>query len=253
MKRVLTAAVAIPVVVLITMFSPDWLFAFVVGGVSALSAGEFLSLAEKKGIGRPGSWFLALAALVAISFLGGAGWVLATLVLAVLVLMTVTIFSGPIETALGRVGMGFGAVVYCSITLGFLVITPRKLILLLFGIVWAGDVAAYYGGRALGRHFLAPKTSPRKTVEGAIAGFIGSIIAGLIGGVWLPGESWVTLAGISAATAIAGQLGDLAESALKRSADVKDSSSILPGHGGILDRLDSLFFAAPLFYWLLNR
>jgi phosphatidate cytidylyltransferase len=126
---------------------------------------------------------------------------------------------------------------------------PRERILLLLVIIWVGDTAAYYGGRAMGRHLLAPKVSPKKTIEGAIAGLVGSVIAGVAGAIWLhvpvSGLIW-----ISAATAIAGQVGDLAESVLKRSAGVKDSSSIIPGHGGILDRLDSLFFAAPIFYWL---
>jgi phosphatidate cytidylyltransferase len=252
MKRVITAAVAIPLVVLITVYSPDWIFAFAVGLVAALAVEEFLSLGEKKGIGRPGPWFLAPAALVTISFLGGSGWVLTTLGFAVISLMTVTIFSEPIEAALGRAGFGLGSVLYCSVTLGFLVLMPRELILLLFSIIWIGDTAAYYGGRALGRHLLASKVSPKKTVEGAIAGLIGSVIVGTLGGVWLLREPWLNLMGISAVTAIVGQMGDLAESVLKRSAGVKDSSSILPGHGGILDRLDSLFFAAPVFYWFFN-
>jgi phosphatidate cytidylyltransferase len=251
MKRVLTAAVAIPIVLLITIFSPDWLFAFVVGLVCAIAVDEFLSLAEKKGIGRPDRWFLALAALVAISFIGGGAWVLTVFTSSVIVLMTVTIFSEPLETALGRVGMGLGALAYCALTLGFLVLIPRELVLTLFAIIWVGDTAAYYGGRAFGRHRLAPKVSPHKTVEGAVAGLIGSVIAGFIAAFFL-GEPELRLAAISAATAVAGQLGDLAESVLKRSAGVKDSSSILPGHGGILDRLDSLFFAAPLFYWFFN-
>lgn len=252
MKRIATAVVAIPLVVLITIYSPDWIFAFVVGLVSALAVEEFLSLGEKKGIGRPGQWFLAPAAVVGISFLGGTGWVITALGLAVISILTVTIFSDPIETALGRVGVGLGGVVYCSITLGFLVLMPRKLILLLFAIIWVGDTAAYYGGRAFGRHFLAPKVSPKKTGEGAMAGLIGSVIVGTAGGAWFLGEPWLNVLGISAVTAVAGQLGDLAESVLKRSAGVKDSSSILPGHGGILDRLDSLFFAAPVFYWFFN-
>ena len=251
MKRVLTAAVAIPIVLLLTIFSPDWVFAFAVGLVCAVAVDEFLSLAEKKGIGRPDRWFLVPAAMVAISFIGGGGWVLTVLALSALTLMTVTIFSGPLEAALGRVGMGLGGLAYCSLTLGFLVLIPRELVLALFAIIWVGDTAAYYGGRSFGRHLLAPKVSPRKTIEGAIAGLIGSIGAGLAGAYFL-GEPPLPFAGISAATAIAGQLGDLAESVLKRSAGVKDSSSILPGHGGILDRLDSLFFAAPLFYWFFN-
>jgi len=251
MKRVLTAAVAIPFVVFITVFSPDWLFAFVIGLVCALAVDEFLSLAERKGIGRPGRWFLVPSALVAISFLGGANWVITAFALSALTLMTAMIFSERIETVLGRVGMGLGGVAYCSLTLGFIIMMPREQVLLLFAIIWVGDSAAYYVGRAFGRHSLAAKVSPKKTIEGAAAGLIGSVVAGVFGALSLR-EPWLQVAGISAATAIAGQVGDLAESVLKRSAGVKDSSSILPGHGGILDRLDSLFFAAPVFYWFFN-
>jgi phosphatidate cytidylyltransferase len=251
MKRVLTAAVAVPIVLLITIFSPDWLFALAVGLVCALAVDEFLALAERKGIGRPDRWFLAPAALVGVAFIGGGGWVLTVFASSTLALMTVTIFSEPIETALGRVAAGLGSVAYCSLTLGFLVLIPRELILALFAIIWVGDTAAYYGGTAFGRHLLALKISPKKTIEGAVAGLIGSVVAGAVAAFFL-GEPEMRMAGISAATAVAGQLGDLAESVLKRSAGVKDSSSILPGHGGILDRLDSLFFAAPLFYWFFN-
>jgi phosphatidate cytidylyltransferase len=256
MKRVLTAAVAIPLTILITVFSPDWLFALVVGLISACATEEFLALASKKGIGRPGRWFLAPAGFVAFSFIGGPGWVVPALVCAALVLMTAAVFAGPIETALVRVAMGLGGLVYCGLTLGFLISMsmgmPRPWILVLLGIIWTGDTAAYYCGRAFGRHLLAPKVSPKKTVEGAVAGLAGSVVAGLIGGAWVLGETTVGLAGIAAATAAAGQVGDLAESVLKRSAGVKDSSSILPGHGGILDRLDSLFFAVPVFYWFIS-
>ena len=252
MKRVLTAIVAIPIVVLITLFAPDWIFAFVVGLVAAWSADEFLSLGVARGMDRPGKWFLIPAMLVAASFIGGAAWVLTTLTSSAIALLTVTVFGKRLEVALARVSMGLGAIVYCSVTLGFLVLMPRELILVLFVIIWAGDSAAYYGGRALGRHPLAPTISPKKTVEGAIAGLAVSIVAGVAMGVWILGEPWPNLAAISAVTATVGQIGDLAESVLKRSAGVKDSSSILPGHGGILDRLDSLFLATPVFYWLFN-
>lgn len=252
MKRVLTAAIAIPVVVLITLFSPDWLFAVVVSVVSALGVEEFLALADKKGIGRPGRWFLVCPGLVVLSFLGGASLTLAALMFAVLTLMTAAIYTDPLDAGLGKVGMGLGSLVYCSLTLGFLVLMPRELIIVLLCVIWAGDTAAYYCGSAFGRHLLAPKVSPKKTVEGAIAGLIASMAAGVLVGTWLLGEPWLPLLGVSAAAAIAGQVGDLAESVLKRSAGVKDSSSILPGHGGILDRLDSLFFAVPVFYWFFN-
>jgi phosphatidate cytidylyltransferase len=249
MTRIVTAAVAIPLVIILTLFAPSWLFALVIGLVAALAVEEFLSLAEKQGIGRPGRWFLFPVAGVSISFLWGFGGVLIAIVAAAMLLMTAAIFAGSLHTSLGRVGMGLGSIVYCPLTLGFTVLMPRERILLLLVIIWVGDTAAYYGGRAMGRHLLAPKVSPKKTIEGAIAGLVGSVIAGVAGAIWLhvpvSGLIW-----ISAATAIAGQVGDLAESVLKRSAGVKDSSSIIPGHGGILDRLDSLFFAAPIFYWL---
>ena len=248
-ERVLTAAVAVPIVVLITIYAPDWAFALAISLVSALAVDEFLSLTAKERSSRPGRWFLVAAAAVAMSFLGGSGWVLGTTVCAAIVLMSTAVFTGAIETAQERITRGLSSIVYCPLTLGFMVMMPREQILLLFAIIWSGDTAAYYGGRAFGRHRLAPKVSPKKTIEGAIAGLLGSIAAGVIGGVWFLGEPWPELIWISAATAVTGQLGDLAESVIKRSAGVKDSSSILPGHGGILDRLDSLFFAAPVFYW----
>jgi len=252
MKRVLTGLVTISVVLFLVLVPPDWAFALSVGVVSALAAEEFMSLGAARGVGRPGKWFAVFVGLVGASFFGGAEWVLTSVALAALVLLTVTMFSGSLETALGRSAIGLGAILYCGFTLGFVVLLPRELFLLLVAIVAVGDTAAYYGGRIFGRHALAPKISPKKTVEGAIAGLAGSILAGGIAGVFLLGEPWLSITLISGATAVMGQLGDLAESAMKRSAGVKDSSSILPGHGGILDRLDSVLFAAPFFYWLFN-
>jgi len=249
--RVLTAVVAIPIVVLITIFASPAIFAATVAVVSMLAVEEFFSLGVKKGIGRPGRWFLLAIAAVGMSFLGGPVWVLGAAVFAVITLMTIEMLTVSAEDALVRVAMGLGSILYCPLTLGFTIFMPRREVLLLFAIIWIGDSAAYYGGRALGRRPLAPTISPKKTVEGAIAGLIGSVVAGVIGGRWLLGGMRLDLIWISAVTAVAGQCGDLAESMLKRSAGVKDSSSVLPGHGGILDRLDSLFFAVPVFYWLL--
>ena len=252
MKRVLTAVIAIPIVLFLTIYTPDWIFAFIVGVVAAVAVEEFLTLGAVRGIGRPGRWFLAPAVLVATSFIGGAGWVLTTLALSVMALLTVAIFGRSIDAALGRVGVGLSSLLYCCVTLGFLVLLPRELILLLFVIIWVGDAAAYYVGSAFGRHQLAPKISPKKTIEGGVAGLLASVAAGTASGVLFLGEPWPKLIMVSGVTAVVGQFGDLAESVLKRSAGVKDSSSILPGHGGILDRLDSFFFAAPVFYWFFN-
>jgi phosphatidate cytidylyltransferase len=119
-------------------------------------------------------------------------------------------------------------------------------------ITWVGDSTAYFAGRALGRRPLAPHASPAKTIEGALAGLLGSMAAALIFTSMMP-EAWGevrvparTALWIGALVGVAGQIGDLAESVLKREAGVKDSGGLLPGHGGILDRLDSLVFAIPM-------
>jgi phosphatidate cytidylyltransferase len=164
----------------------------------------------------------------------------------------VSAFDRDVKNAFSRAMTGLSGLMYCSILLGFLVLLSRDAVLTLFAIIWAGDTGAYYGGRLLGRHPLLLRVSPKKTMEGAVAGLLASVIAGTVVGVWRLGLSWTNIAFMSFFVAIAGQIGDLAESALKRSAGVKDSSSVLPGHGGILDRLDSLLFAAPVFFWLLS-
>src|SRR5262245_7092145 len=253
MKRLVTASAAIPFALLVTLYAPDWLLAMIVGVVSALMLHEFLQLTGTVMGDRPGSWFLFAAVWVAASFVGGAMWVLTALAASTISLLAVGVFAGDLKKAIARVAAGLSGLLYCAFLFGFVILLSRDSILMLFAIVWVGDTAAYYGGRAFGRHPLAAKISPKKTIEGAIAGLIGSAIVGTIVGLWRLGEPWTSLVWISLLTAIAGQIGDLAESALKRSAGIKDSSSILPGHGGILDRLDSLLFAIPIFYWLLNQ
>jgi phosphatidate cytidylyltransferase len=118
---------------------------------------------------------------------------------------------------------------------------------------WTGDIGAYYIGRPFGRHKLAPVVSPQKSWEGAIASVIASV---LVAGAYLlhfvPGVTPAQAVGLTVAANIAGQLGDLAESALKRGAGVKDSGAILPGHGGFLDRVDSTLFALPVVYGYLK-
>jgi phosphatidate cytidylyltransferase len=119
-------------------------------------------------------------------------------------------------------------------------------------ITWAGDTVAYFVGRALGKHPFAPHLSPKKTWEGAIASFAGSLLVGCAFSWWLtaPVPHLLAMAGVGN---VAGQAGDLLESAYKRSAGVKDSGALLPGHGGILDRIDALILATPAvwYYWIL--
>ncbi len=126
------------------------------------------------------------------------------------------------------------------------------LILFMLSVIWTGDASAYFIGRSFGRTPLSPEISPKKTLEGAIGGFLGSLVTGALFGVFLmESRSMLTILILAAVISVAGQLGDLAESALKRSSGVKDSSKVLPGHGGFLDRLDSLITAAPFLWFVI--
>jgi len=152
------------------------------------------------------------------------------------------------------------SIIYAGFFLSFIVkifnlTEGRLLLLLLFVIIWASDIFAYYGGRHFGKHLLYPSLSPKKTVEGAICGFTGAIGTAIIFKI-LAGSNfekaniflYIFIAGIAV---IAGMFGDLTESLIKRMAGKKDSGRIIPGHGGILDRIDSLIFAAPVFYYMI--
>lgn len=126
-------------------------------------------------------------------------------------------------------------------------------LMIMIGTIIASDSGQYYVGRTFGRHKLAPVTSPKKTVEGAIGGLIvGSGAAIILGRFWPIGLSDIAMAGVGFAVTVAGIAGDLFESHLKRKAGVKDSGNLIPGHGGILDRIDSWLFATPVFWVVLH-
>ena len=129
----------------------------------------------------------------------------------------------------------------------------REALFLLMLTIIVSDSAQYYSGRAFGRRLLAPAVSPKKTVEGAVGGFVfGAAIFTTVGGWWLPSIPAVLRALIGLVIVALGIAGDLFESMLKRSADVKDSSALIPGHGGVLDRIDALLLAAPIYYVVLK-
>lgn len=148
----------------------------------------------------------------------------------------------------------FGSI-YVGGLLGFFLqlCDPRmgsKYVFFVFLVVWMGDISGYFVGKAIGRRKLAPKISPGKTVEGALANTLGGVAGGALAiGLFLPSLGWGHGLLVALICAIIGQLGDLFESLLKRSAGVKDSGTIIPGHGGVLDRVDSLLFAAPAFFY----
>jgi phosphatidate cytidylyltransferase len=134
-----------------------------------------------------------------------------------------------------------------------LLIDGPNYVLYIFGVVWLGDAAALVFGTLFGRHKLAPTLSPGKTIEGAVGGFFGSLCGATLGGRWLLGPFTLTQClAVGCLLAVLGQLGDLSESLLKRSAGVKDSGVLIPGHGGILDKVDGILFGAPaLYYYVL--
>ncbi|MBW2366481.1 MAG: phosphatidate cytidylyltransferase [Deltaproteobacteria bacterium] len=155
------------------------------------------------------------------------------------------------------IGMHTLGVVYIPLALAYLVLIRNSTdgiywVVLIVGIVFGGDVGAFYVGTYFGRRKLCPNVSPGKTIEGALGGLATSLLVGGAG-KWLllPDLSWAKILVFSIVLGVTGQVGDLFESMLKRTAGVKDSSALLPGHGGVLDRIDALLFAVPMAYFLL--
>jgi len=268
LQRELAAGIAIPLVLGVLFFAPPLAFNLLVAAVTLAAVYEFLRLAER--IGDPVSKTVAIGGGAAVLLGWSAFWGLAgaadrrgltaaaVLILAIGALASIApLFSGvdpaaalgsASATLYGVVGVALPATSLCALRDH----SPRA-VLFLFLIVWGCDSFAYYGGRALGRHPLAPVVSPKKTWEGAVSGLVGATLIGAAAGAWevLPelGPARGALAGALASSA--GQVGDLVESLWKRGAGVKDSGVFLPGHGGFYDRIDSLLFAGPVLAILL--
>jgi phosphatidate cytidylyltransferase len=263
-KRVASSIVLIPVFVWITTGAWAWVFQLLVVAASAVACRELARMFQRTG--RPISTWLtvgvgaALTASFATSLYAGpdgSGRWMPTPELALLVGVGV-ICSAPLWSA-GRplvestANTLFGAV-YVGWLLGYAIwlqgrASGPQLVLFLVGVTWAGESAAYLVGSSIGRHRLAPILSPRKTVEGAIAQVIVSVAAAMALGYWLlPACGLMGAAGAGAVLGVIGQVGDLAESAIKRSIGTKDTADLIPGHGGMLDRIDSLLFNAPALY-----
>ncbi len=202
------------------------------------------------GIAKPGplGWLLGLLIIFFPQFtLPGASVLL-------LAMFVYALRQDNLRNVLTEVAASFMGVFYTFVPWRFAIDLRAVSIHLLFfalALNWVGDSAAYYVGRAIGKHKLAPSVSPGKSWEGAIASVIGAIIFGLLYlGHFVPQLPLWQVAIIAAIANVAGQLGDLAESAMKRGAGMKDSGNLLPGHGGFLDRLDSSLFALPVVYVL---
>ncbi len=281
--RTLTALVLIPPVLYLSVWSPGWLFLAVLLVVVESTMYEYFELSRAAGfggyrwLGYAGSAALCLAQWADANWQGSA-FPSEALVAAAPCVLTAVVLIIPVGLTLALIRMRelhdylkaacstLFAVYYVGLTLSCLVplrlssalarhaagaIPPRYLLVFLFSVIWAGDILAYVVGRRLGRRLIFPHISPRKTLEGSLAGLAGSLLVAWALARWWQTSDLKTVMLWAGLVAFAGQAGDLAESALKRCADLKDSGSLLPGHGGLLDRLDSLIFGAPVLWLVL--
>jgi phosphatidate cytidylyltransferase len=260
LKRLASAVVLLPVFLLIVLKAPAYLFNALVVIASAAALWELLRLLEQAG--RPVDRHLGLIAGVLVTASFAAAGLLDPLALPVLALalavaavLTTPVWRGTPDVE--RAATTLLAVLYVGWLLGFAILLHHAspvgdaLVLFVVGVTWVGETAAYLVGSVLGRRKLAPIISPRKTVEGAVAQVVGSVAAGAALGAWLlPACGDVVGLGGGAVLGVVGQLGDLAESAIKRSAGTKDTGGLIPGHGGVLDRIDGLLFNLPAFYFV---
>lgn len=267
MKRILTAIVGLPIL-LYTVWSPTpYFFIALIAIAVVLALAEFYSLASKIGA-KPQALAGYAAALVVVASFVYDEPRLAIAAFSALVIgsLAAAVFKpDEIKQSLLSVSASVFGVIYVALLAGCLAgvrMIPdtfagmsgthfsSKLITTFFAIVMMTDTGAYYTGRTIGRHKLAPRISPGKTIEGSVGGFVAAIGAGLLCRLIFFHELPIAHALLlGAAIGALGQIGDLAESMLKRSANVKDSGKLLPGHGGILDRIDSILFCAPLLYF----
>jgi phosphatidate cytidylyltransferase len=257
--RVLSGAVLLVIAVIVIWFSPPALFLVVAELLLVVALREYMTLARANGLTVPAipagvAAMLTCAALAR----GGPAPIDVVLMSAVVTLgaLGLTVWRGG-RDALGNVAASLFPSLYLGLPIGAMTAVRetrgREALFLLVLTVIVSDTAQFYSGRAFGRRSLAPAISPKKTVEGALGGVMFGALALAVGGAWwLPSMPLPFRALLGVTIVALGIAGDLFESMLKRSAGAKDSSSLIPGHGGILDRVDALLFAAPVYYVVLR-
>ena len=265
MTRVLSGVILLAFAITMVWFAPAPLFLIVGEILLVLACSEYIGLAKTSGLQVTANVSTAAAVVTCAAFAGVAISGPPLMALDV-VLMTALVTLGAmslLEWQGGRDAVASAAAsifpaIYLGLPIGAMIAIresrgPNALFLLML-TVFASDTAQYYTGRAFGRRPLAPLVSPKKTIEGALGGFvIGALVLVVVGRWWLPPGVPIWLRAILGVAVVAlGIAGDLFESMLKRSAGVKDSSSLIPGHGGVLDRIDALLFAAPIYYVVLK-
>ncbi|MGE5255056.1 MAG: phosphatidate cytidylyltransferase [Hyphomicrobiales bacterium] len=261
LKRWITGLLALPVLIA-CVIAGGAAFSLLVGAAGVACLWEYFRIVTPPGrrmhlqpmllVG-----YLASLALILCAHTGRAEMILAVLSINLVVCGLLSLLRFATDRAvLDGVARQIQGICYIPLSLSLLVLLRSApggtvWIFLLCAIIFAGDTAAFYGGTLWGRHKLSPAISPGKTVEGAIAGLGANLAVGAAGKFILqPDAGWAACLIFSAAVGLAGQVGDLFESELKRAANIKDSGGLLPGHGGILDRIDALLFAAPVAFGL---
>ena len=281
LKRTLTALLLIPPVIYLIGWSPKWLFVLAVATAVVLALREYFSLCRAMGF-KPLSWIGymgAVALCVAQSLPVHADHLAIALILVALLLLLIPALllrkGTDLRDFLEATSLTIFGILYIGLSLSCLVAirfalyplgdfgqpsgeildvsVGSLLLLLLFLVIWAGDICAYLIGRSVGRTPFFPRISPRKTWEGAVGGMAGSLLVawGFAHWFWKTADASAVML-IAGWLALAGQLGDLVESALKRGANQKDSGTLLPGHGGFLDRVDGTLFTLPVMYVCLK-
>jgi len=252
-KRIISALIGAPLFLgLIYLGGPYTAFLVVV--LTLLALREFMQIGEQMGIR---AWTKLTTIVTVVWFIclliAGVEWMLQMLVFWLLIGLGRLALTYP-RTSLSETSFNLLSVLYSVVLLSHLYLLRQlpngvEWTFLAIFLVWATDIGAYLIGRQFGSHLLAPQVSPKKTVEGSLGGLLFSIAVALVFWRFVGGTSLITYMILALIIGISAQIGDLFESALKRSAGVKDSGKLIPGHGGILDRFDSLIFALPLVYY----
>jgi phosphatidate cytidylyltransferase len=261
--RELTALVLSPIAIYVVGWAPSYVFDATVALIASLALYEFLILGRRKGYKLPIILCILVMLFIILAFVLEPISVEMGVFLTLLVVPASYVFSrGALDDALPSSAVAVMATLYVGMLAGSLIRLhndfPRnigaKLVFFLLLVVWLGDAGAYYIGKRFGRHSMSPRISPKKTVEGGIGGIAVAIAtAVIIHFTFFPEIPLLHAAIAGIVLSIAGVIGDLAESMWKRSAAVKDSGTLIPGHGGFLDRFDSVFYTAPILYvyWVL--
>ncbi len=256
-KRALSTVVLLPVFVWAVGYAPAWVFIVMVCAIAGLGQWEFSDMFRRSGVPSGSAVAIVGGVAVTASFaMPGLAPIALTLVVLGVLASGLSVRGGA-PPAWQPAAIGVAGVVYVNWLIGH-ALSLRHLpagldwVLLLVWVTWVGETTAYAVGSILGRHKLAPTISPGKTIEGAVGQLVISPIAALVAQPWFgPALGTLEAIGIGLVLGIVGQVGDLVESALKRSLGTKDTGRVIPGHGGVLDRIDGLLFNTPvLFYYV---